>query len=216
MRALAILFKQIEERNYSLIRFIALTIATLFFCLTVLQLYYAYELKDYRTVPAYIDHISSKERYTSKSVRTEYTYDVHWTYNGKEHVTTIDSAIDKPDENLSEVRVNPSTGQMSMGSSKGSIKGCTLTSGIALASFLVWLFFLIISENRRKEILENCNLAIVMGIVALPITGFCTYSTNSDARYARSVLTMVVLDLLFGIMLAAGILLKVKMKRRNK
>lgn len=207
-----IISNQNKYNEISVFRFIALNIAVLCIGLTLIQLFAAYEFKDYETATAYIDNVSSRERYTRKGVRTEYTYDVHWTYDGEKHVTTKKSSMDKPDYNLSEVRVNPETKEMTLGSSKGSLDGALLTIGTSAACFLIWLILFLFSKNRKQEVNENCTLSIGIGIVGLPMTLLCTFAIFSDSKYSSSAFPIVMLDICFAISLIAGIIVKKKVK----
>ncbi len=208
-----IISDQTNYYNLPLIRYIAINVAVLFIGLTVIQLIAAYDFKDYDTAPAYIDNVTSEERYTGKGVRTEYTFDVHWSYEGENHVTTKKSSIDPPDYNLSEVKVNPETKKMTLGSTEGSLGGALLTIGISAGSFLIWLFLLLLSKDRKKEVNDNCNVSIGLGIVGLPITLLCTYATMSGGRYSSSTIPTIMLNACFAISLIAGIIVKKAIKK---
>ncbi len=201
-----------ENKGYmndnSLIRFIALNIAVLCIGLSLIQLGAAKDFEDYVSVPAYIDNVSSEIRYSRKGAKTEYTFDVHWFYEGTEHITTKKTYVDAPDYNLSEVRVNPATMEMSLGSVQGSIDGALLTAGVSAISLFIWLIFFLFSKNRKKEVLGNCNISIGIGIVGLPICLLCTYAVLSDSRYYSSAPPIIMLDICFAISLLAGILVK--------
>ena len=211
-KSTSIISNQTNYYNLPLIRYIAINVAVLFIGLTVIQLIAAYDFKDYDTAPAYIDNVTSEERYTRKGVRTEYTFDVHWSYEGENHVTTKKSSIDPPDYNLSEVKVNPETKKMTLGSTEGSLGGALLTIGISAGSFLIWLFLLLLSKDRKKEVNDNCNVSIGLGIVGLPITLLCTYATMSGGRYSSSTIPTIMLNACFAISLIAGIIVKKAIK----
>ena len=212
-KSTSIISNQTNYYNLPLIRYIAINVAVLFIGLTVIQLIAAYDFKDYDTAPAYIDNVTSEERYTRKGVRIEYTFDVHWSYEGENHVTTKKSSIDPPDYNLSEVKVNPETKKMTLGSTEGSLGGALLTIGISAGSFLIWLFLLLLSKDRKKEVNDNCNVSIGLGIVGLPITLLCTYATMSDGRYSSSTIPTIMLNACFAISLIAGIIVKKAIKK---
>ena len=199
--------------DFPIIRFIALGSAIMFIGLTLLQLGCAYKFQGYVSVPAYIDNVSSREILNKKGVRTEYTFDVHWTYEGQEHVSTRTSSIDPPDYDLSEVRVNPNTGEMTLGSTKGSLGGAILTIVISGIGIFIWLILFLFSKNRSEEVDENCGVSIAMGIVGLPITLLCTYATCSESKYSSSIDVSVMLDIIFAIALIAGIIIKILNKK---
>ncbi|MBE5845055.1 MAG: hypothetical protein E7302_12940 [Butyrivibrio sp.] len=215
-KSTSIISNQTSYYDLPLIRYIAINIAVLFIGLSVIQLIAANDFKDYDTAPAYIDNVTSESRYTRKGVRTEYTFDVHWTYEGENHITTKKSSIDPPDYDLAEVRVDPETKKMTLGSSEGSLEGALLTLGITGISLLIWLVLFIFSKNKKAEVNENCTIAIGIGIVGLPIALLCTYGTFSNSKYSSSTLPIVMLDICFGLSLILGIIIKKMIKGNTK
>ncbi len=212
-KSMNIISNQCRYNDVSVIRFIALNIAVLFIGLTVIQLFAAYDFRDYESAPAYIDNVSSEYRHTRKGVRTEYTFDVHWFYDGEEHVSTRTSSIDAPDYDLSEVRINPDTKEMTLGSTQGSLDGALLTIATSAISFVIWLVLFLLSKNRKKEMNDNCNISIGIGIVGLPIALLCTFAVLSDSTHLSSAVPVILLDICFAISLIAGIIVKKKLKK---
>lgn len=195
------------------IRLFAVLLFLIFASLTIMQFISAAKFSNYETAPAYITNVTSDTEFTGKGTWTKYTYDVYWTYNDEEHITTIRSLIDEPDYDLTIVSVDPDTLEMTLGSTKKSLQGSLFTACIAIAAFIVWRVLLILSKNRKAEVLSNTTHLIAISLIALPITALCTYAICTDSRYSSSLEPIVMLDIVFAIALIGSIIVKLFVKR---
>ncbi len=213
---LAIIYNECKQGNYSSIRMFAAWIMVFFFAITIYQLDAANEFKNYDTAEAYITDVATGTELTSKGSRTVYSYNVHWYYDGENHITKINSQIDPPDYNLTEVRVNPVTEEMTLGSTEGSYKGALLTIGISFAAFLIWGFLLLISKNRKKEMHHTSVLSMSVGILGLVITLLCRFVVYSDVKYGSSVEAVDFMIYLSLFATIAGLVLMILTREKQK
>ncbi len=209
--------RMIVEKDYATMRLICVFCAVMFFGLTIMQYQSADEMSDYDTAPAYITDVTSREVINRKGVHYEYTYNVHWYYEDEWHVKTISGQIDPPDQELSEVRVNPVSKKMTIGSSEGSRHGANMTAIIVGILLVLYIILLVIDKNRLEGINQNCTLSIAMGVLGGIITGLCCKIVYSDSRYVDDRGPMIFLTALFVIMGIGGIIGKILIaSQKNK
>ena len=106
----------------------------------------------------------------------EYTYTVHWFYEGDEYTKKFKS-LDEPDEDLSYVRINEDNTDIIPGSLKGQYSGALMCFGIAAVAAVGWGIILWTDRKkvRTKDDWEDIYIGSWVGIAILPFGIFFSY-----------------------------------------
>ena len=129
-----------------------LVIACVFYILAFIQLKGAVISTDYIEVPGYVTDISSRKVLRKRGIKTEYTYTVHWTYEGEEHSQKARS-LERPDENLSYVRINKENTDMIAGSLEGQHRGALGSFVFATVALIAGI--ILYKKDKDKKISKD-------------------------------------------------------------
>ncbi|SDB63293.1 MULTISPECIES: hypothetical protein [unclassified Butyrivibrio] len=143
--------EEVKKGYFSVLRLGFLIAAVIFVALTGVLFFISSRYQKYETVQAYITDVSSRYRTTDKGLCTEYTYMVHWFYDGKWHVSKELSEEIEPDINLSQVKVNPATQKIMMKDTGAFLVGAIAALIVAILCLIAFISLTVITKTREKE-----------------------------------------------------------------
>jgi len=143
------LFSSAFYNHRHFFRRMCLILAALALVFTINDFHTAEIVNDYISVPGYLTDVESFTTYRRLRQVTEYKYTVHWLYDGEEYTKRI-TAIEKPDLDLSTVRINADNTDMTMGNSKDIRISAFGSLAVSILLFIVWLFFYKMDKKRHN------------------------------------------------------------------
>ena len=174
------------DKNF--VREMLLMISVFFVFLSTVQIHLLNNSQDYITVPGYITDVTSERHLRRSNINKEYRYVLHWFYEGKEY-TKVMNSIDKPDENLSVVRINKDNTDVFEGDGEGTLESTIGLIATSVVTYLGWLFLHLKNKDRKKHTSNNWKdirtmswLAIVLFTIALMFCRLVEAHTSGDGN----------------------------------
>ena len=191
-------------------------LASLFIMLAIVQLHGAIASKDYEKVPGYISDVTYETVYRRRGPVREYTYTVHWFYEGEEYTKKF-VALDKPDEDLSYVRINEDNTDIIPGSLKGQYSGALMCFGVAAVAAVGWFILLWTDRKkvRTKDDWENIYIGSWLAIFLMPFGIFFSYIGMTHEKASTADYAMRGLLILFSLAEILAIILNRVSKKRK-
>ena len=211
------------QKKESRARATVLACAFGFLLMGIIQFEFAHFALDYTEVPAYITDVSGRKRLQRFGSTTEYTYTVHYFYNGNEYSMQQRSG-DRPGRDISTAWVAEDNSDVTIYSPHSMDVTAMIILLLGFALFALWVVL-----YKRAELTNYSNMKIAsdVAIVSFIIVAgsafsvvvliYCYFNLSSNAANKLMHLTLLLFSgLLFMSSLIIGSIALMEYKKYNK
>ncbi len=216
------LIKFLGQKKHNPVRKIIIGLAFLMLFLAYIQYGMSVITNDYIEVPAYITDISGTQKIRKSGPRSEYTYIIHYTYNGLEYSQTQTSG-DCPDPDITKAWVARDNSDVTLYSNASMNESTLSFIAISILLFIAWA---VLYKKSRLEEADNSEIAsnvMITAFISAFTSGFASlatlfclkHSTAETSIFVNSSLLFVCV-IIFLFTLLIGIIARLEMKKWEK